>query len=330
MNFGQQNAGFNEKPRPAGSGKGKFLRNVIIGGIIVVIALALFSSCWYTVNDKQQAVITTFGKITGTSDAGIHLKFPLGVQQVHLVDVNVHQKIEIGYTTNKDGSTTSNPNESKMITGDFNIVNVDFFVEYKVSNPEKYLYYSADPEGILKSLVQSQIRTVIGSYKVDDILTTKKGEIQAKVKESIISELEKYDFGLQLIDVKIQDAEAPTLEVIEAFKSVETAKQDKETALNDAKAYENKNIPSAQAQEDQLIQNAEYLKQNRINDAKKQVSMFNAMYSQYILNPGITKQRMYYEAIDGILPGVKVFINTSKDGSTEMLLPLDTFSGAAK
>ena len=159
------------------------------------------------------------------------------------MDVNVHQKIEIGYEYDeKTGEYKTLGNESKMITGDFNIVNIDFFVEYKIYDPVKYLFSSINPEGILKSLIQSQIRTVVSAYKVEDVLTTEKASIQMECKELITEELEKYDIGLQLIDVKIQDAEAPTEEVIAAFKAVETAKQDKETALNEAKAYENQKL----------------------------------------------------------------------------------------
>jgi len=212
-----------------------------------------------------------------------------------------------------------------MITGDFNIVNIDFFVEYKIYDPVKYLFSSINPEGILKSLIQSQIRTVVSAYKVEDVLTTEKASIQMECKELITEELEKYDIGLQLIDVKIQDAEAPTEEVIAAFKAVETAKQDKETALNEAKAYENQKLPEAQAESDKLIQEAEYKKQNRINEARQQIAMFNAIYKEYEINPSITKQRMYYEAIESILPGVKLIVITDENG-TQTLLPIDKFT----
>ena len=134
----------------------------------------------------------------------------------------------------------------------------------------------------------------------------------------------EYDIGLTLVDVRIQDAEPPTQEVIEAFKAVETAKQNAEAVVNQAKAYENAQIPAAQAQADKLIQNAEYLKQKRINEAKEQVAMFTAMYEQYALNPEITRSRMYYEAISDILPGVKLFINTSNAQDVQMLLPLES------
>ncbi len=226
------------------------------------------------------------------------------------------------------GTDVSVVNESKMITGDFNIVNIDFYIEYKIVNPEKYLYAAQSPESIIKNLVQSQVRTVVSSYAVDDVLTVKKAEIQSVAKELITAELEKYDVGLTLIDVKIQDAEAPTEEVIDAFKSVETAKQGKETALNEAKAYENAKIPEAEAEADKLLQNAEYLKQSRINEAKEQIAMFNAIYGMYEMNPSITKKRMYYEAIEQILPDIKLYINTEEDGITK-LLPIESFSEAS-
>lgn len=204
----------------------------------------------------------------------------------------------------------------------------DFYIEYKIVNPEKYLYAAQSPESIIKNLVQSQVRTVVSSYAVDDVLTVKKAEIQSVAKELITAELEKYDVGLTLIDVKIQDAEAPTEEVIDAFKSVETAKQGKETALNEAKAYENAKIPEAEAEADKLLQNAEYLKQSRINEAKEQIAMFNAIYGMYEMNPSITKKRMYYEAIEQILPDIKLYINTEEDGITK-LLPIESFSGTS-
>ena len=291
--------------------------------VTVLILLALAGTCFYTVDDKQQAVVTTFGRVTDITDAGVHFKLPLGIQQVRKVNVNVYQKIELGYTS--DGSYYStNENESAMITGDYNIVNVDFFVEYKISDPVQYLFSSNQPELILRNLIQSQVRNVVGSSTVDAVLTDGKESIQMQVKNLVTDILEEYDIGLTLVDVKIQDAEPPTGEVIEAFKAVETAKQQAETVINDAKAYQNAQLPKAEAQADQLVQNAEYLRQKRINEAVEQVAMFQAMYQEYALNPEITRSRMYYEAISQVLPGVKLYINTGGEGSdVQMLLPLD-------
>ena len=300
------------------------------GKTVLVVALALVvltlaGTCFYTVNDKQQAVVTTFGKVTDIADAGVHFKIPFGIQQVEKVDVNVYQKIELGYSSSGDYYNV-NKDESTMITGDYNIVNVDFFVEYKISDPVQYLYSSNDPELILRNLIQSQVRNVVGSSTVDAVLTDGKENIQMQVKDLVSQILNKYEIGLTLVDVKIQDAEPPTQDVVEAFKAVETAKQKAETVINDAKAYQNAKLPEAQAEADKLIQNAEYLKQKRINEAKEQVAMFTAMYIEYAQNPAITRSRMYYEAISQILPGVKLYINTGtgENGDMQMLLPLES------
>ena len=302
----------------------KKLAKGILVGVLAVCLLVGVLTCFYTVDDKQQAVVTTFGKVTDITDAGLHFKLPFGIQQVQKVDVNVYQKIELGYSTESNGNYAVKTNESTMITGDYNIVNVDFFVEYKISNPERYLYSSNDPEMILRNLIQSQVRNVVGSTSVDAVLTDGKENIQMQVKELVTKILAEYDIGLTLVDVRIQDSEPPTLEVIEAFKAVETAKQQAETVVNDAKAYQNAQLPDAQAKADKLLQNAEYLRQKRINEATQQVAMFNAMYKEYAQNPQITRSRMYYEAISEILPGVKLYVNTGDGSGVDMLLPLES------
>ena len=307
----------------------KKLPKIVLIVVIVLVLLAAVASSWYTVNDKEQAVVTTFGKVTDITDAGFHFKLPFGIQKVEKVNVNVYQKIELGYrSVGSADNFDIIESETKMITGDYNIVNVDFFVEYKISDPVQYLYSSNEPELILRNLIQSQIRNVVGSSSVDAVLTDGKESIQMQVKELVTEILKEYDIGLTLVDVKIQDAEPPTQEVIEAFKAVETAKQQAETVINDAKASQNAQLPQAQAQADQLIQNAEYLKQKRINEAIEKVAMFEAMYSEYAQNPAITRTRMYYEAISQVLPGVKLYINTGgQGGDVQMLLPLESLAG---
>ncbi len=309
-----------KKPDP------KRVRHLVVAGVVLVLAVILFSTCWYTVNDKQQAVVTTFGKVTSVAEAGVHFKLPFGIQRVEKVDVNVYQSFTLGY---RDNANTAEgyeiiESEGKMITGDYNIVDVEFFVEYKISDPVRYLYGSYDPEMILRNLVQSQVRNVVGSTEVDAVLTTGKEGIQRQVKELVTAILEEYDIGLMLVDVKIQDSDPPTDAVVEAFKAVETAKQQAETVVNEANAYQNEQIPAAEAQADALIRNAEYLRQARINEALEKVAMFEAMYRQYSQNPEMTRIRMYYEILMEILPDVRVYILTSEDG-VDTLLPLDSF-----
>ena len=306
-----------EKKKPDFRRAGRTVLTVVLAMMLLLGA----GTCFFTVDDKQQAVVTTFGKVTDICDAGVHFRLPFGIQQVKKVDVNVYQKIELGYSS---VSNVSNAAESTMITGDYNIVNVDFFVEYKISDPVRYLYSSNEPELILRNLIQSQVRNVVGSSTVDAVLTDGKENIQMQVKNLVTEILEEYDIGLTLVDVKIQDAEPPTKEVVEAFKAVETAKQQAETVINDAKAYQNAQLPKAQADADKLIRNAEYLKQKRINEAHEQVAMFEAMYTEYAQNPDITRSRMYYEAISKVLPGVKLYINSGNGSNLQTLLPLES------
>ncbi len=296
-------------------------------GLLALVLIVGIITCFYTVDDKQQAVVTTLGKVTDITEPGLHFKLPFGIQQVKRVDVNVYQKIELGYRTEQNGTTLSLPEESTMITGDYNIVNVDFFVEYKISDPVKYLYSSNSPELILRNLIQSQVRNVVGSSSVDSVLTDGKENIQMQVKELVTQILAEYDIGLTLVDVRIQDSDPPTQAVIEAFKAVETAKQQAEAVVNEAQAYKNAQIPYAEAEADKLLQDAEYQYTKRINEATEKVALFNAMFAEYQLNPDMTLSRMYYEAITEVLPGVKLYIITTDDNNMQTLLPLESLMG---
>lgn len=306
----------------------KKIKGIVIAAVVLVIAISIAGSCWYTVDEQERAVVTTFGKVTDTTDAGLHFKLPFGIQKVQKVEVNIYQKMKIGYTSDIENDVFNDEyleDESKMITGDYNIVNVDFFIQYKISDPVKYLYSSADPDLVLKNLIQSQIRSVVGSTDVDSVLTDGKTEIQIQITDLVSDILEDYDIGLVLVDVSIQDSEPPTETVKAAFKAVETAKQSAERVINEAEAYQKSQLPAAQAEADSLLQNAEYLKQKRINEAKEAVAMFEAMYTEYANDPEITKIRMYYEMISDVLPNIKLYIDASGDGSdVNMLLPLES------
>lgn len=284
--------------------------------LIIVIAVLAFGS-FYTIKEQEQAVITTFGKAKTESAAGLHFKIPI-IQQVHKVDTTI-QGLSIGYDIKTDERVEA---ESMMITKDFNFVNVDFFVEYKVSDPIKALYASDAPETILKSLAQSSIRMVVGSYDVDSVITNGKNEIQAAIKEMILTKLAKQDIGIQLVNITIQDSEPPTENVMQAFKSVETAKQGADTAINNANKYQNEQLPKADAEVDKILQEAESTKAERINIANAEVAKFNKMFEEYKKYPTITKERMFYEAMEDVLPSLKVIIDEG-GGGVQKLLPLD-------
>lgn len=292
----------------------------IVAVVAVVVALlVIVGNSMYTIDEQEQAVVTTFGKASPVNEPGLHFKIPF-IQEVTKVDTTI-KGFAIGYDE-KTGETITE--ESLMITSDYNFVNVDFYVEYKVIDPIKALYASDQPVEILKNLAQSCIRTEVGSYNVDSVITTGKNEIQNEIREKIVKELEQQDIGVQLINLTIQDAEPPTEEVMEAFKAVETAKQGKETAINNANKYRNEELPASEASIDQILKEAEATKETRINEAEGQVARFNAMYGEYIKYPLITKQRMFYEAMEDILPDLKVIIDNTETG-TQTILPLDSF-----
>jgi membrane protease subunit HflK len=211
-----------------------------------------------------------------------------------------------------------------MITRDYNFVNVDFYVEYRVSDPVKALYTSQKPVVILKNIAQGYIRSIIGSNDIDEVLTTGKTQIQVAIRDAIVKKLDEYDLGLQLINITIQDASPPTLEVMEAFKNVETAKQSKETAINNANKYRNAKLPEALAEIDKILQEAETTKAKRVNAANAQVARFNATYEEYLKNPQMTKERMFYETMEEVLPNLKIIIDGT--GKVETILPLDSFT----
>lgn len=296
------------------------LKKIGIISSIVIVLIILIANSTYEVKEQEQAVLLTLGKASTVSDSGLHFKIPF-IQSVKKVDTTI-QGIAVGYDISTGQSIEE---ESLMITSDYNFVNVDFFIEYKVSDPIKAVYASENPVSILKNISQSCIRTVIGSYNVDSVLTTGKYEIQSKIKEMIDTRLEKDDIGISLINITIQDAEPPTKEVMEAFKAVETAKQGKETALNNANKYRNEKIPAAEAEVDKILQKAEADKQQRINEATGQVERFNKMYDEYKKFPDVTKKRMFYETMEEVLPNLKVIIN-SGNTTVQELLPIDSFT----
>ncbi len=312
-----------------------FVKSIVIGIATFIAILTILCSITF-VNEKEQAVVTRFGKAVRTEDAGINFKIPF-VERFKKVNTTT-QGLQIGYRTVNDdnglslaklmgrdvneGETVIIPDESMMITSDFNFINIDFYLEYKVTDPIRYLYSSSVPEDILKNISQACIRTVVSNYSVDDVMTTGKNKIQSDVKSMIITELEKTDIGIQLVNASIQDAEPPEETIKAAFNEVESERQNKETSVNNAKKYASENIPAAEAKADAITQKAEASKQSRINEANGQVARFAEMFKEYEKSPLITKQRIFYETMENILPNIDIIIT---DGNTENVLPLESF-----
>ncbi len=313
---------YTQQDNGSGSGKGnkknknskKFpTRKIVVALCFSILALSLVADLFYTVSEQEKAVVTRAGVYNSTKDAGAHFKFPI-LDKVSFVDVRT-KSLEIGYRSDTGEAITD---ESLMITSDFNFVNIDFFVEYQVADPRQYTFATSNPEEILKNTVQSEIRGTIAKYTVDEVLTTAKTAIQTQILENTNEKINDYNLGIYIEGISIQDAEPPTTEVSNAFKAVESAKQNKETEINRAKQYKEEELPKARSNADKVTKSAESVKASRIAEANGQVARFNEIFSEYIKNPDITKTRLYYETMEDILPDLKVFID-SGDGVLKML-----------
>lgn len=325
----------------------KMLRPIKLGLAAAVLVIGAMDS-FYTLSENEMAVVTTFGVPSSVMTSGPKFKYPF-IQKIHKMSREI-KGMPIGYSPayssggniglNSDANSYSRvdydnygsvaeydssvPAESEMITKDFNFVNVDFYIEYQIVDPIKAYITRDTAIPILKNLAQSYIRDTVGSYSVDEVITTGKSEIQAKVKSLLSERLEQEDIGLGIYNVTIQDAEPPTDAVNDAFKAVEDAKQGMDTKINEARKYQSEQIPAANAKADKAARDAEAYRQQRISEAEGQVSRFNDMYEEYSKYPLITKKRMFYETMEEILPGLKVVIDGA-DG-TQTMLPLEPFS----
>lgn len=297
----------------------KVLQAVGIAVLALFVVITLFNSI-YVLQEDEYAVIRTFGATQVVEQPGIKLKIPY-LQEMRKVSKAAKQ-FSVGYDLSTGESVNS---ESFMITKDYNFVNVDFYFEYLITDPVKYFYASESPEDIIKNLAQSYIRDTVGVHSVDDVLTTGKYEIQTTVKTLLQERLEQEDIGITVTNAVIQDAEVPTAEVTQAFKNVEDAKQGMETAINNANADANTRLPKARADADKIIKDAQARKEALVAEAEGQAARFNSLYNEYINYPLITKQRMFYETMEAVLPFMKIYIT---DGSTQTLLPLDKFNEA--
>lgn len=298
----------------------KLIKWGITAGVGVILLLILVFRSFYTVNEQQNAILTQFGSVVRVDTAGFYFKAPW--QSVTKVDMTTHGT-GIGYTVSEDGQNITDTDTGIMITSDFNLLNIDFYLEYRVSDPVAYVYNSANPEQIMTNIAQANIRTVVSNYTVDEAMTTAKGQIQADIKAAILEELEEANIGLTVVNITIQDSEPPTPEIIAAFRAVETAKQGADTAMNQALQYQNSQIPAANAQADSIIQQATADRDARIAEANGQVERFNQMYEEYSLFPEVTRSRLFYERMEEILPNCTIIIT---DGSTQTSYPLAPYA----
>ncbi|PEJ34608.1 FtsH protease activity modulator HflK [Peribacillus butanolivorans] len=286
---------------------------ILIFGVVAI-------STWYTVDESDQAVIMTFGKVEQTiTEPGLHFKLPWPIQSVEKLSKETFS-LKFGYKE-ENGEVTDYPRETKMITGDENIVLADLVVQWKITDPPKYLYNADDPEKILYDTTSAALRSIIGSTKIDDALTSGKAQIEADVRELLSQLMEKYDVGISISAVKLQDVELPNEEVRKAFTNVTDARETANTKINEADKYENKRINEAEGEKDAIISQANGDKAARTEAARGDVAVFEKLYSEYKGNKGITKDRLIIETLEEVLPNAEIYI-MNDDGNTMKYLPL--------
>ncbi|MFW6268159.1 MAG: FtsH protease activity modulator HflK [Marinilabiliaceae bacterium] len=291
--------------------------------VAVIVLLIVAWSGFFQVGPEEAGVITRFGKYTKTVMPGLNFKIPF-VEQVYKVPVERQQKLEFGFRTTRadvrsEYSKSGMEGESLMLTGDLNLSDVEWVVQYRVNDPYKYLFRVRNPASTLRDLSEGAMRQIVGDRTVNEVLTVGRAEVASQVQQQIQELTNSYELGLKIEQVVLQDVNPPD-PVKNAFNAVNQAQQEKETLINQAKSAYNKVIPRAKGEAEETIEKAEGYAIERVNNAEGQVARFNELYNEYVRAPEVTRQRIYMETLQNILPNVGNKIITDQEGNN--VLPL--------
>ena len=303
--------------------------------IVVLVLLILFAlqSTIYSIGPDEVGVVQRFGKFVRTTDPGLHVKLPFGIEKVTPIKVKKIFKQEFGFRTARPGvrsvyAARQYPEESLMLTGDLNILDVRWIVQYRVSDPVKLLFKTRDPIGNVRAMSEVVMRRLCGDYTVDEVLTTKREEVAHQAQMGLQKLLDKYQTGIDVVTVKLLDVNPPDV-VKPAFNEVNEAKQERERMINEAWEAYNKAIPRAKGEAHRTVRQAEGYNLDKVNRAKGEAERFLVTWQEYKEAPEITKQRLYLETMDKVLPkSNKKFIMDPSQTSVLPLLKLDTKGGA--
>ena len=276
----------------------------------------------YVVGPDEVGVVQTFGKYSRAGQSGLNYHFPYPIETVKTPKVTEVKRIEIGFRSVGKNQYQTVERESLMLTGDENIVDAEMIVQYKIKDPEAYLFNFIKPELTVREASEASLRTVVGRHNIDEALTSGKFMIQEETKELVQSILDKYKTGILVVAVQLQDV-SPPQQVIAAFKDVASAKEDKNKMVNQAEGYRNDLIPKARGEAQSMIREAEGYKKARIARAEGDVAKFSAVLKEYRKAKGVTETRMYLETMEEILPKIqKIIIPDAKSGNLINLLNL--------
>jgi membrane protease subunit HflK len=298
------------------------------GGIIFIIIIAVafwFATGIFIVDPEEQAVIKRFGEVTDVVGPGPHYHFPSPIETVQIAPVTAIRRLEIGFRTIQVGPPAKYRRvlkESLMLTGDENIIDVQFIVQYRISNIENYLYSLTNPDETVKSAAESAMREVVGDTSVTEALTVGKGVIEDTTQRLLQQTMNSYLAGIKIENVKLQDVHPPDA-VKEAFKDVVSAREDREKMINDAEGYRNNLVPKSRGEAAQVINNARAYAKEKVLVALGESERFNLVYEEYRKAKKITRERILLETMASILPKVtKVIADKSVGGNILPFLPI--------
>ncbi|MAR36183.1 MAG: FtsH protease activity modulator HflK [Candidatus Marinimicrobia bacterium] len=296
---------------------------IIVIAIVIWLLLGL-----YSVGPDEVGVVQRFGKYDRVVGSGLNYHFPYPIETVKTPKVTEVKRIEIGFRTIGKNQYRTIEQESLMLTGDENIVDAELIVQYKIKEPIDYLFNFIGPELTLREASEASLRTVIGRHNIDEALTSGKFMIQEETKELLQITLDKYETGVIVVAVQLQDV-SPPKQVIDAFKDVASAKEDKNRMINEAEGYRNDIIPKARGEAQAMIREAEGFRESRIKRAEGDVAKFKAIVKEYVKAKDVTKERLYLEAMEEILPGIDKYIVPNGEGGNLLnLLNLTGTKGA--
>jgi len=307
---------------PKGGPKG-----VIAFAIIALVGLGAWTA-YYTVPSDSVAVIQRFGKYLTDVPPGLHFKLPLGIDVATIVPVKRQLKQEFGFATPGAKDPFQSPKDGKreteMVTGDLNAALVEWVVQYRISDPAKFLFEVREPSETLRYVSESVMREVVGDRTVDEVLTVGRQEIETEAQSKMQALASKYTMGINIDQVQLKNINPPA-PVQESFNEVNQAQQEKEKLINEARRDYNKVIPLAEGEKDQRIREADGYRLKRINEAEGDVARFNALFAEYNKAPEVTRRRIYIETLQEILPGIRSKIIVDEQNRSILpLLNLDT------
>ncbi len=286
---------------------------------LVIIVLGWMASGLYRVSVDEQGVVTRFGAFDRLETPGLRYHLPWPIEAVQTPKVTQQRSINVGFQELGAGRRRDAQEESLMLTGDENIVDIDFTVLWVINNAADFLFNVQNTETTVKAVAESVMREVVGRTNLQDILTQSRAQVQVEVKELMQSTLDDYGAGVTITEVQLQQVDPPDA-VIEAFRDVQAARQDLERQRNEAEAYANQIIPEARGQAEQIIQQAEAYKQNAVAEAQGRAQRFLSIYNEYRQAPDVTRRRLFLETMEKVLRDMdKVVIDS--DGNSQGVLP---------